>query len=330
MPKYSLFGGTLDSEIELPSVSPVRDADATWTLRRQSRLAEPAESVLIGEQTVEGIHLRVYRHAEGFRLHYSHTGVFDISSDGSRIEWVSAATPRPEDVRNCVLGYVFNTVLHAAGTLCLHGSAVEVSGRAIAFMAPRFFGKSTLALALASVGARLITDDTILVRIGPPVTVRNGEHIVRLFPDSRDVLFGGQAESERRSGSKPPSLPGQPPAGLTPDAKDLHTDIPPERLAFGSVPLDAIYQLWPVPAHDGDAARRQRVPSATAVATLVGQVKMGHLLGRSELPVHFDRAARIASVVPVFALEMVRDFERLPEAVSRILSWHSLPNDAAA
>jgi hypothetical protein len=327
MPHYSLFGGTLDSEISLTSLPATEAIGATWTLRQRTHPAALSSAALIGEQNVEGVHLRIYRHAAGFRLHYSDAGVFDVSSDGTRIDWSPGPDANDEYVRDCLLGYVFCTVLHAAGTFCLHGSAVEVNGRAIAFLAARFHGKSTLALALASAGARLLADDSVLVHLDSPVTVRNGEHVVRLFPDSRDAVLGSGARNVVPAPSGPA---GRPPAGLLPNDKSLHSDLSSARLAFGSMPLDAVYQLWPVEPRPGAAVVRHRVPSATAVPVLVGQVKMGALLGRSELPIHVDRAARLAAAVPVYSLEVVRDFARLPDVVSEILDWHALPNDAAA
>jgi hypothetical protein len=327
MPHYSRFGGTLDSEIELKSLPTTGAIGATWTLRQRLHAAPIVSPTLIGEQVVEGVHLRIYRHQSGFRLHYSDAGVFDVSADGARIDWTPGPDAADEYVRDCLLGYVFCTVFHAAGTFCLHGSAVEVNGRGIAFLAARFHGKSTLALALASAGGRLLADDSVLVLMGTPVTVRNGEHVVRLFPDSRDVLLGTGLGDAARVPSGPA---GRPPDGLLPDDKELHASLSSEHLAFGSKPLDAIYLLWPVQSREGSPVARQRVSSATAVPVLVGQVKMGQLLGRSELPVHLDRAARLAGAVPVYSLEVVRDFARLPDVVSQILDWHTLPNDAAA
>ncbi len=68
-------------------------------------------------------------------------------------------------MRADLLGRVMALAAHADGRLTLHASAVSVAGRAVAFVGPKHAGKSTLALALVRKGARLLTDDTLVVRL---------------------------------------------------------------------------------------------------------------------------------------------------------------------
>jgi 3'-phosphoadenosine 5'-phosphosulfate sulfotransferase (PAPS reductase)/FAD synthetase len=59
--------------------------------------------------------------------------------------------------------------------------------------------------------------------------------------------------------------------------------------------------------------------------SIVTQLKVGAVLGGSESAVSFDRAVRVASSVPVYTLNVVRDFDRMPEVVGQIMEWHGHP-----
>jgi hypothetical protein len=46
------------------------------------------------------------------------------------------------------------------------------------------------------------------------------------------------------------------------------------------------------------------------------------LIGGEGSAEQFRRAAAVARTTPVYQLEVVRSFERLPDAVELILGWH--------
>jgi hypothetical protein len=97
--------------------------------------------------------------------------------------------PRPgvsEDVLSLfVTGSVFAMLLHQRGMTTLHGSVVEVEGQAVAFLAPKGTGKSTLALALQRCGATLLSDDIVaLYGGGNLLHVASGFSQARLWPDA--------------------------------------------------------------------------------------------------------------------------------------------------
>ncbi|MGI8495997.1 MAG: hypothetical protein ACR2OG_00200, partial [Gemmatimonadaceae bacterium] len=177
MPHYAIYGGCLASDIPFPQLRPHPCPEADWTLRVASRRSELPDAELVGEQDVDAaVRLRVSRSPAGFRLHYSDTGTFDVRTAGREIIWSPEPGARLDDVRDCVIGRVFATALHVSGLLCLHGSAVSLHGRAVAFLAPPFHGKSTLALAITGRGAKLITDDTVVVAPAPHPVVWPGVH----------------------------------------------------------------------------------------------------------------------------------------------------------
>jgi hypothetical protein len=189
--------------------------------------------------------------------------------------------------------------------LCLHGSAVALDGRAIGFLAHKGFGKSTLAMAMASRGARLLTDDTLPVDPGTG-TARPGVHSVRLWTDAA-ANFNGLGEGR---------------IGLS--DKRTFDSLPDQLVQHSPVPLAALYLLAPrssteLPEH----VRRVAMSPTRATIALMQHSKLGSLLAGAESRHVFDRCARIAETIPVFELEIVRALDALGEVSETIGRWHS-------
>ncbi|MCQ6558448.1 HPr kinase/phosphorylase [Paenibacillus mendelii] len=90
---------------------------------------------------------------------------FYCIEDGRKITVSPLAGADPEKVRVYLLGPCMDTLLMIRNTLPLHGSAVEIDGKAYAFLGDSGAGKSTLAAAFVSEGHRLISDDVIAVTL---------------------------------------------------------------------------------------------------------------------------------------------------------------------
>jgi hypothetical protein len=97
-------------------------------------------------------------------------------------------------------------------------------------------------------------------------------------------------------------------------------------VSLESQPLSAVYLLSPRQAEaKSPAAVREQLPAFRAAAALVGQTKIGDLLGGDEAGPLMKRALAVAGSVPVYIMEYIRDFERQDEALETILGWHPLP-----
>lgn len=310
MKRYTVFGGRLSSELELPDLPELPAAipeGADWVLRIATGPppeASPREQ--LGTASVDqGVEVRLYAIPGGYRLEYDDTGTFDIGSEGSEITWHPAPGASPALAQLDVLGRVLAMALHAAGCYCLHASAVALADGAVGFIAPKFHGKSTTAFALVDAGARLITDDTLPVLPGNPPLVRPGVQRVRLWGDSVSAVGARAVEGEERLG------------------KYVVDDLSAERLLRGTAPLTALYLLAPVVSNPGgEVVVRTRLSPIESALALVGHAKVGALLGGSERERLFRLAVELAGTVPVYRLAIARDFERLPEAVAQLVSWH--------
>lgn len=316
MPSYRVLGGALQSELDFPELPPAApDQAGRWTLSVGAGAPPRGGGEPLGADAVRDVgEVTLARTAVGYRLAYPDTGVYDITHGGSRITWYPPAERRyppdrfAEAVRIDVLGRVLAVAMHAAGTEALHSSAVLPNDRGtIAFVAPKFHGKSTLASALVARGARLVTDDTLPVLAGARPRAAPGVHSVRVHRDSAHQLAA--------------ALPG---LAMGPWGKLQSSRLPPERLVTDATPLAAIYVLAPQRATAGAPATitRQQLVATVAAVSLVAHAKLGPLLGKTSAPGLLAWGVRLASAVPVYRLVFPRDFTRLPDVVDQLLAWH--------
>ncbi len=312
MSDYHVFGNCLRSELEFPELPQARnDEMPAWTLAVAPTEYASSELKLLGEDKVnDEVIVRLYQLGKGFRLRYDDTGCFDINADGTRIYWSPGPDANLEKVRADVLGRVLATAMHCAGLLCLHGSAVALAVGAIAFLAPKFHGKSTLATAAVIAGARLVTDDSLPVDLGPPAAALPGVHNLRLWEDSVQHLRQEHTLTESA------------------DQKHVMKDWSPNSLVSEPLAFSAIYILSPAQAQSGaNPVSRERLPVLQAALSLVGQGKIGALLGKSEATKQLDRATALAQQVPVYILRVIRDFGQLDAVIHQLFEWHGGPGE---
>lgn len=305
MSDYVAYGSGLRSDIDFPEL-PTAGADVSprWTLRTATRAAPAGDLACLGEEKVVGTtRVRCFARGGGYRLAFDDTGIFDISPDGAELVWYPGPQATADACRMDVIGRVLAMALFASGTLCLHGSAVAADQRGLTFLAPKFHGKSTLALAMTRAGWRLVTDDTIPVDPGPPPRLAPGLPTLRLWPDSARHLAGIDGPTE-------------------PGVKH----VLPDRSAAPGTPdplLSTIYLLAPI-GQGGPAVGRTRLSGVGAALAIVRHAKLGPLLRGAAAGRLFAQAAALATNVPVFQLEVVRDFARLPDVVEQLCGWHGL------
>lgn len=302
---YELFGGTLQSELPLADLPGARGRPPDWTLRVVEATSSAPEGVLLGIDTVFGeTCVRGFRRADGFGLVFDDTGRFDVTADGSVITW-----HRPPEVAlgaavADITSRVLALALHAGGVFTLHASAVSINGAGVAFLAPKRHGKSTLCSALVIAGARALSDDTVPVRPGAEPRLSPGLPRLKLWTDAAARLFGVEADG-------------------TTVRKHLMDHLDAGQVERRSVPFKAAYVLNPVmELPDGAAVSRERLDTVAATMALVMHAKLGPVLTGVESPVVLSRAADVARAVPVYALHVVRDLERVEEVARRLFAWH--------
>ena len=112
-----------------------------------------------------------------------------------------------DDACELLTATVFSCVLSQRGLTCLHASVVAIEDRAIALIGAKGAGKSTLALALARRGGRLVSDDVAAVSLHDELAwVAVGRAALRMRPDSAATLGAGFTVLRPVWATAPPSL----------------------------------------------------------------------------------------------------------------------------
>lgn len=309
---YAVYGTTLASTIDFPELGPAAGTPARWEFRTVSGLPEMADPRELGSDPLYAkVFARLFAHAGGHRIVVDDTGSYDLSADRAHIAFEEKAGAWPDFVRAHLLGRVLSTALFLDGLLPLHGSAVATREGVIAFLAPKGFGKSTIALALTMAGASLVTDDTLPVDPELPVTAWPGVQGIRAHGDAARAT-------------------GAPPAELTTrEGKEVILGFGEAQRLRAAAPLVAIYLLEP-PLEEEPTSTRGPKPAADCEVLppmfgalgILAFVKIGAMLGPGASATMMERAAAIARTVPIHRLRVPRDLERLPQVADMILSWH--------
>lgn len=206
-----------------------------------------------------------------------------------------------------LLGPVLSYWLEQRGAAALHASAVEVDGRAAAFLSTHGAGKTGLAAALMRAGGELLTDDLL------PVAEREGAFLglpgypqMRMWPDEADWFLGG--------------FEGLP---------LVHSELSKRRVAvgpdgFGSfcdrpLPLACVYLPERLPDPSAPVTIREISPR-DALIELVRHSFSPFLVEAAGLQAQrFDRFARLVREVPVRRLSYPTGFDRLPYVAEVLL-----------
>lgn len=303
--RYVAFGHGIDSATPFPELRESAQADARWTYRTTDALPSMSAPQLMGEEVLYAdVRARLFAHDTGHRIDIDDTGRFELSADLRTLTWERRAEAWPDFVRAHLLGRVLATVLYLEGLLPLHASAVAARDGIVAFIAPKGFGKSSLALASVRAGARLATDDTLPVMPGAPAMAWPGIQSLRVHQDVVDVLGTATPGEETREG------------------KRLLASLDRTQLLDAPAPLAAIYLL--APHVDGDPAPLvyEALPTPIAAMAIVSHVKIARMLGAAASATMLERAATIARTVPVRLLQTPRDLARLDEVARTVLGWH--------
>jgi hypothetical protein len=325
MPDYQLFGGVLRSELVFPELIPADGGEPSWIFSRDNESGASLATVdsrtsratadsgpwpvprPLGSESVDpGVSVALFAVRDSLRLVFDDTGTFDISSDGRTIRWHPPARPDLDAVRKDVMGRVIALCLQQQGVTTLHGSAVELADVAVAFLAPKYHGKSTTAAALIEAGARPLSDDLVAVTAGDTPSVLSSAPLMHLWKDSAEQVLRASRGAQIEAGTTKLQIQWD---------KSARMDHTPVRLG-------GVYLLAPVRALGMTGIRRVRMGGVQAALALLGQSKVGALIGVERRGALLQRLGDLADRVPVYRLEVPRDFERLPELTSTIFGWH--------
>jgi hypothetical protein len=234
--------------------------------------------------------LRVWKLAGGayFKLQYSDGTEFIIDCMGTRVWSVWPDTLTLQYTVLYLLGPVLGFVLRLHGTTCLHATAIAVGDQAIAFLGPAGAGKSTTAAAFAKLGHPVLSDDIVtLLDYGSAFWVQPGYPLLRLWPTSVNILYGG-----------PDVLPKLVPDDSSWDKRYLSLAGNGYKFQHEALPLAAIYLLDERSSESAAPFVETITPSA-GIMRLIANTSVNYLLDKTMRGREFELLGRVVDTVPI-------------------------------
>jgi hypothetical protein len=174
---YRVFGLKVRSELELPELF-VDKSDAS-----------PDVTITLGPIHDDDRGVGLHGGEDGLVLVVPEVASYRIE-EGVRIVVDRRRGVPARNVRLFLLGSAFGALLHQRGLLPLHANAVEIDGKAIAFMGPSGAGKSTLAAWFHDHGHKVLCDDVCVVSwavTGEPI-ISSGLPRLRLWGEALELM----------------------------------------------------------------------------------------------------------------------------------------------
>jgi hypothetical protein len=227
---------------------------------------------------------------------------FLVSADGRRIEYQALPRASHEAFTTYLLGQVLSFSLLASGEEPLHGTAVVVHGKAVAFLGDCGYGKSTLGAAFLREGHRILTDDLLALKpTGAGYSAHPGIPRIKLFPSVSRRVLGRDAGTRLNHGTSKQILP-----------------LTGEQVFSRPAPLAALYVLSP-PAPRTRHIAVEALSRSDALLELVRNTFNTVVDDRDRLARQFLFASRLATRIPIRRLTYPRNLAALPTVVGAVL-----------
>jgi len=288
---YRAYGLTVGCDFEAPELTPV-ESEALDVRVVRARLPRPIPDV------AEGI-VFDFSDPAGLYFGWPLLGHFLLLEDGLIL--YDAAPGAEDKLSFALLGPVFSVVLHRAGRLLLHSSAVSRGEEVVFFLGDKGAGKSTSAAALVGAGFDLVTDDLLALKTEPAgvPTVEPGFPQLKLSVDAADLL----GDTRR--------------AELAPLNEKSRIRLlqgfsrGPRRITGGYV------------LARGEALSLRRLDSVAALSAVMRYsyiTRFGRrLLDKDGLARHLRQCASVVNSTPIYELTVPADLARLPDLVQHAL-----------
>ena len=291
---YSVFGLNVRSSVPLPELflaAQGKGPDVTISIGPELEADDPVPAVT---DTDGGIIISI-----------PEIGRFRISG-GNEISIEPVAGVPDRNLRLYLLGSVFGALLHQRGLLPLHANAVEIDGRAVAFMGESGAGKSTLATWFHDRGHRVVADDVCAIHFlddGQPYTLP-GLPRFRLWQQALEAS-------------------GRTTKGLARSYTTEHFDkfdlpVAESTAVSSELPLGAIYVLG-----RGDELAFRRLQGVEAAEAVIAHTYRGaYVAAVQKQQNHWDACIRLARHIPIVSVARPWSLDRLDE-IGELLLEHA-------
>lgn len=246
-------------------------------------------------------HATFHRLPDGYLVRFAGRADFFLANDSDLVTGRPADTGSEESVQFLYTNQIVPLLLHRAGKVVLHGSAITTSGYALGFAGPSGRGKSTLAAAFARAGYPFLTDDGLLIEPrGDAYVAMPSFPQLRLWDDSNEAVLGGP-------GAGAPS-DDQEKRGIAASAEMPHETQP--------AGLRAIYLLGP---GEAESVAIEALAPPAAFNQLLHHSFILDVENRARMRLNWNQIAEMAAKIPCFTLDYPRRYEAFPGVLEAIL-----------
>ena len=227
-------------------------------------------------------------------LRYHDDFELNVSADGSVVRARRAEHTTEESLYAYLLGHGLSVALLQRGVEGVHAAAFETNGRAIAVLGDCGFGKSTLSAHAIRAGARLLTDDLLIL---DGSSVLPGPARIKLNPEIAHAVFGTRAGTPMNDGR----------------GKWIY-DLGDTEFSADSARLDRIYMLVP----DAEEIGVNQLSESDAFHALLTATYDPLQQSAARLASHMRYHAALARSIPVFQLHVPRRLSELENVIAAI------------
>lgn len=206
---YSIFGSKVASNYPLigPNncISGRVDLEFVFEGIRNSPLAIPKDQIVYSSPdgpSNEDTWISLYHENDHYVIHFAQTANFFIWRDQITAQLLD---PKYQEyIELYFLGSVFSLWQELQGMPALHSSCIEVGHNAIAFLAAREAGKSTIAATMVQSGCPLMTDDVLPIEMHNNIfCARPGYPQMKLWSEGAIHFLGHRHDLELVTPSDP-------------------------------------------------------------------------------------------------------------------------------
>lgn len=241
-----------------------------------------------------------HRLPDGYLLRFPNEADFKIQPAEFKVDGWPALRTSSAHFESLFHNAVLPLIGDHNGGVFLHGSAVAVGARAVAFVGQSGDGKTTLAGAFAKMGHPFLTEDVIeLVSHDAGFLLQPKRSGLRLFADSVAYMLGENldraAASQKRDVAEAMSLPfrNQP------------------------TPLAAVFLLG---SDHASPLKITRVPLKVATQKLLPHSFILDVEDKTRLQGHFGRIVELSCNIPCYTIDYRRIYAELPDVIGAIIA----------
>jgi hypothetical protein len=281
--KYAVFGLVLESELALPELVPVSEDSPTDVA---IRFGSAGGEHLISPQEINLVVAKV----ASYRIRGGREIIIDPREGGSE-----------RNIRLFLLGSALGGIIHQRGLLPLHANAIDIEGRAVAFMGHSGAGKSTMAAWFLDRGHRILADDVCVV-------VPDASGVPLAYPGIPRLRLW--REAIERTGRNADDLE------LAFDDTDKYNLPTPRPSQSGPIPLSHVYLLEKA---EEQGPQIRPLSGIAAVDALVANTYRGGYLARmGGTKRHLLACLELVKQVPVFSARRVWGYDGYDEQAERL------------